>query len=257
MILSKQTSEAGHWYTKQGDPAYTTLGKTGDERPTTLRDARKHGLVPSVTTVLKAAANEGLNRWIKSNLLVAAATLPRLEGESADDWITRVEEDARKQGSDAANLGTQIHASLERAYSGLAYNPEHMQYVTATMLEIEKIFPLENWKSEVSFAHKLGFGGKIDLSSPKIVIDFKTSAFDEDKKDVGGYDEHLMQLAAYAKGLEIEYPYCANVYVSTTVPGLVRITEYSAADIERGWEMFKNLLLYWQAKNKYSMEIIK
>jgi hypothetical protein len=36
-------SEAGHWYDKGGNPAYTTIGKNGVERPTTLRDAKKLG----------------------------------------------------------------------------------------------------------------------------------------------------------------------------------------------------------------------
>lgn len=262
MILSKQSgsayaSEAGHWYRLDGTPSYTTTAKDGSERPYTLRDAKKDkDRVPSVTTVLKVAANEGLNRWLKSNLLMAAATLPRVEGESADEWIQRVTEDAQKQSQEAASLGTSIHASLEKAYAGEPYNHEHGKFVVSTMKAIEKIYPNVTWDAEKSFAHPLGFGGKIDLSSVKagIVIDFKTSAFEEDKKDVGGYDEHLMQLSAYAYGLGIETPYCANAYVSTTVPGLVRMVEYSKEDIERGWEMFKAILRFWQVKNKYEVK---
>ncbi len=46
MIVKEKAQENGHWYTKDGTPAYTTIGKTG-ERATTLRDARKLGLLPS------------------------------------------------------------------------------------------------------------------------------------------------------------------------------------------------------------------
>lgn len=255
---SSYASEAGHWYKLDGTPSYTTTAKDGSERPYTLRDARKDkDRVPSVTTILKVAANEGLNKWLKSNLLMAAATLPRVEGESADEWIKRVTEDAQRQSQEAAALGTSIHASLEKAYEGEHYAPEHTQFVVATMNAIEKCYPSAVWDAEKSFAHAIGFGGKVDLSSysGRIVIDFKTSAFDEDKKDVGGYDEHLMQLAAYSHGLGIENPYCANVYVSTTVPGLIKVKEWTAEEIERGWQMFKAILRYWQVKNKYEVSL--
>ncbi len=38
-----------HWYDTDGNPHYEIEGKTGI-RNTTLRDARKHGWVPSVST---------------------------------------------------------------------------------------------------------------------------------------------------------------------------------------------------------------
>jgi hypothetical protein len=246
-------SEQGHWYRMDGSPSYTTTAKNGEERAYTLRDAKKDkDRVPSVTTVLKVAANEGLNKWIKSNLLMAAATLPRIEGESSDDWIKRVEEDAREQSQNAAALGTSIHASLEKWYVDEPFPDEHQPYVYSVASAVEDHFGVQNWSAERSFAHPVGFGGKLDLSSDEIVIDFKTSAFDETKKDSEfGYDEHLMQLAAYAYGLGIKEPRCANVYISTTVPGLVKIKEWSKEDIHRGLAMFLSLLQYWQVKNKY------
>lgn len=261
MILTKEKStewanSAGHWYTLDGKPSYTTTAKDGSERAYTLRDAKKDkDRVPSVTTILKVAANEGLNKWIKSNLLMAAATLPRIEGESADDWIKRVEEDAKKQSQEAAALGTSIHASLEKAYQGNDWEAEHDMYVLPAQDAIFNHFGDQAWSAERSFAHPLGFGGKLDLSSDEVVIDFKTSAFDETKKDSEfGYDEHLMQLAAYAYGLGIENPRCANVYISTTVPGLVKIKEWSKEDSDRGLKMFLSLLEYWQTKTGYKPE---
>ena len=64
MIVKEKTSESGHWYTKDGTPAYTTMGKTG-ERNTTLRDARKLGLLPSVTTIIGQLSKTGLNTWLQ------------------------------------------------------------------------------------------------------------------------------------------------------------------------------------------------
>ena len=51
MIVKEKQQDTGHWYTKDGAPAYTVEGKTG-VRNTTLRDARKLGLIPSVTTII-------------------------------------------------------------------------------------------------------------------------------------------------------------------------------------------------------------
>ena len=50
--MTKHKSESGHWYDKEGEPRYTIIGANGKERNTTLRDAKKKGYVPSVTSVL-------------------------------------------------------------------------------------------------------------------------------------------------------------------------------------------------------------
>jgi hypothetical protein len=39
-----RASESNHWYTRDGIPQYTIVGKNGKERNTTLRDAREHRL---------------------------------------------------------------------------------------------------------------------------------------------------------------------------------------------------------------------
>src|SRR5690349_12080652 len=41
--------KSAHWYTRSGEPMYTVTAKDGSQRKTDLRDARKLGLVPSVT----------------------------------------------------------------------------------------------------------------------------------------------------------------------------------------------------------------
>ena len=40
MIIKDHESESGHWYTKLGEPAYQIIGKNGNKRATTVRDAR-------------------------------------------------------------------------------------------------------------------------------------------------------------------------------------------------------------------------
>lgn len=256
-LKQKMASEAGHWYSPKGEPAYTVIGKNGKERNTTLRDARELNLLPSVTTIMRVAAAPGLEKWKMQNLLLASLTLPKLEGEDLDTYADRVIKDAQEQSKAAMDLGTSIHGSLEKAYLGQDFPYEHIPHVDATMKAIAEHFGPQKWIAEASFASPLGFGGKTDLHAPNIVIDFKTSAFDDaDKKT--GYDEHRMQLAAYAEGLRFDKTYRgANVFISTTVPGLVKIIEWKLEELQEGWDMFQCLLKFWQTKNNYFPQLVK
>jgi len=82
------------------------------------------------------------------------------------------------------------------------------------------------------------------------VLDVKTKEFTDPDK-IGGYDEHLMQLAAYRVGLGVPNARCANVFVSRNVPGLAVVKEWPEDDLKSGWEMFCCLLKFWQLKNSH------
>ena len=107
-----RASESQHWYDRQGNPMYTVIGKNGKERNTTLRDARTMNLVPSVTTILNVAAKPALNVWLQRQVLMAALTLPKRAEETEEEWIARIMSDSKEEGKEAANRGTEIHASI-------------------------------------------------------------------------------------------------------------------------------------------------
>jgi hypothetical protein len=112
------------------------------------------------------------------------------------------------------------------------------------------------WQAERSFACDMGFGGKVDLfcRHPGVVIDFKTKDFDDPQK-VSAYDEHGMQLAAYAFGLGIAVdvaPQRWNIFVSTRVPGLIVPVFHDENTYQRHFAMFRALLTYWQADKNYA-----
>ena len=256
MKVSAYTSEAGHWYTRAGEPMYTVIGKNGKERNTTLRDARKENLVPSVTTILNVAAKPGLEKWKMQQVLFASLTLPRRENEPEDEYLDRIMEDSREQGRAAADVGTQIHAAIQQHYENQKGYP-YAEYVAGCDTEIYRTFGDQKWVCEESFAHELGFGGKCDMYAKSIdepdvgiILDIKTKEF-TDPEQVDGYDEHMMQLAAYRLGLGISKARCANVFVSRNVPGLVKIIEWPDEDIVRGEAMFRHLLNFWQIKNNH------
>ena len=247
-MIAREPSESGHWYARDGTPMYQVLSAKGGSRPTTLRDARKLDLVPSVTTILGLLAKPGLNVWLQRQVLLAALTLPRVHDETEDAFIARIIEDSKAQARAAADAGTDIHAAIQGFYEGGSV-VRHGEHVEATTRTITDAFGFHGWIAERSFGHELGFGGKVDLHSPQgIVIDLKTKEFAQGDK-VEGYDEHLMQLSAYRVGLGLPEARCANVFISRSVPGLCKLIEWSADDLDRGWKMFVNLLKFWQLKN--------
>lgn len=253
MIVSRP-SESQHWYERDGSPKYSVIGKNGSERATTLRDARTLGLIPSVTTIIKCAASPGLEAWKLNQMMLAALTLPRHENEPEDQFIQRIVSDSKEQARMAAERGTHVHAALESMYMGVMHS-DYMEHQAATEKAVFEVFGERDWSTEKSFGHDLGFGGKVDLHSRTgegVVIDFKTKEFTfSDKDSVKAYDEHLMQLAAYRRGLGIPKARCANVFVSVTEPGLVVVHEWTPEDLDRGWQMFESLLTFWKLKNKF------
>ena len=245
-----RASESNHWYTRDGVPMYTVEAAKGGQRNTTLRDARKLNLVPSVTTILNVAAKPGLTQWLQKQVLLAALTLPRMKDEPEDEFIARIIDDSKEQGRAAADAGTEIHASIQGFYEGQPVT-RHQEHITGCTRAILDVFGLHGWIAERAFGHELGFGGKVDLHSPQgVVIDIKTKEFTDPEK-VDAYDEHLMQLAAYRVGLGMPEARCANVFVSRSVPGLTRLVEWSQEDLARGWQMFSHLLSFWTLKHKF------
>jgi len=249
MAKEPRASESNHWYTRDGVPRYTVIGANGKERNTTLRDARKENLVPSVTTILNVASKPALIQWLQKQVLMAALTLPRRDGEPEDDYIARIMDDSKEQGRAAADAGTEIHASIQSFYEGVPTS-RHEEHVKATVNALDGHFGRQAWIAERAFAHEVGFGGKVDLHAANIVVDVKTKDFTDPSK-VDAYEDHLMQLAAYRVGLGMPSARCANVFVSRSVPGLVKIAEWDQADLERGWNMFHALLTFWQIKNQH------
>jgi hypothetical protein len=77
MIIVPRESSS-HWYFPDGTPLHDVPRADGKgTRPTSLRDARKLGLFPSVTNVLGVIANPGLSAWKMEQAILSALT-PRL-----------------------------------------------------------------------------------------------------------------------------------------------------------------------------------
>lgn len=252
---SEIASERGHWYTQSGEPYYTITGKNGKERATTVRDARKLGLLPSVTSILSVMPKPGLIAWQKRNVLMSALTLTRQPDEPDDAYISRIMADADEQSRMARDKGTAIHGAIERFILGQHIEDEYKVYVRAAIVALAEHVGIESLldrcEAEKSFACPvLLYAGKVDLHSRELstVVDFKTKAFDEDTKQLA-WDEQRCQLQAYAKGLNMPDARLLNVYISTTVPGLVRVVEHVWDS--RYWDIFTACLRLWRLVKNY------
>lgn len=247
-----------HWYTQDGTPAYEVRAKNGNMRPTTLADARKLGLVPSVTTVLAVIDKPQLTTWKVKQGILAALTLPRIDGEPEDAYLDRIMRDGQQQARDAADEGNRIHDAIEASFKRKPYPAAYAPHVKGARDALDASFPgITDWVAEASFAHPDGYGGKVDLHSPStgIVVDWKGKDGDFMDGKKLAYDQHI-QLAAYQDGLDLPRTVCANGFVSRTHPGLAVIHRWTPEEIEQGSRIFRAALGLWQAVKGLDTRIV-
>jgi len=243
-----------HWYcAKTGAPRYTTTGKNGKERNTTLRDAKANPgtLVPSVSTINSQLSKSGLNTWFQTEAIKAAAENPRGLQEEEKDYISRILELSKRKSQDAMARGTLIHDFIESFYNQ-DYLPDMPAYVRVVDDAITAHFGTQMWIPEQSLVNQEGYGGKCDLyCKPRhdftgVVIDFKTT--EKSPGDLTPYTEHITQLAAYREVLAPNAR-CANVYINGTT-NEVSIYEHDEQSLRDGYEIFLNLLKVYKLRNK-------
>ena len=244
-----------HWYcAKTGEPRYTTIGKNGKERNTTLRDAKSAPgtLVPSVSTINSQLSKSGLDTWKQTEAIKAAAEYPRCDGEEEKDYIARILDLSKQKSRDAANRGTAIHDWIESFYAQ-EFVPDMPRYVKAVDEAITAHFGSQLWIPEQSLVNaQEGYGGKCDLyakpthSFGGVVIDFKTT--EKSPGELTPYLEHTLQLAAYREVLAPSAR-CANVYINGETEE-VAIYEHQEQDLRDGYQMFLHLLGLYKLKNK-------
>ena len=226
----------GHWYTQDGKPCHTVIGKTtGKPRPTTVRDARESDppLLPSVTQVLKVIAKEQLVNWRIQQGILAALTLPREPGETEDSFARRVVEDMNAQSSKALDVGSLIHNACESYLKGHkpalgSYEPLFEPVKEWLDKNIQEVYAAES----VLVNPLVGYAGTVDLVAEvrevgPAILDFKTQTVKRDAKGTLKpvfYEEWALQLAAYreawifAKTGRLETGSLISVVISTSEP---------------------------------------
>lgn len=252
-ILSKNKVPASHWYREDGSPVHRLPTSDGrGERPTTIRDAKRLGLYPSVTSILSILAKPGLEKWKLDQVALATLRTPKQAEESEDYWCNRVRNAAFEQVEEAADLGTMIHGALELAMNGEPYAADLRPYVEPVLAWKQKT-GIEIVEREVKLVNRAhGFAGTADVlfrfgRAGIGILDYKTRKT-KPGEEVSAYDNQAMQLAAYGAtywGEEnIGRLLAANVFISTTEPGRIVVVKHP--DPARDWQAFCMVAALWR-----------
>ena len=228
----------------------------GGERNTTLRDARKYKLLPSVTTIFGIMAKPGLDRWKISKAIEATLATPRNEEEQDESYYSRIRSRSFEETDKAAKLGTRIHDAIDAAFDGVEPAEDLKQYVEPTMayLETLKLQDIEREGTVVNL--DLGYAGRVDLlaryGKSNIIIDFKTKKTKQGVK-VTPFDFQATQIAAYAAAAFGTLDNCigANVYISTTEAGRIETAVYDEDKLKQEYELLKDLTGVWRHLKNY------
>lgn len=267
--MSDYIAEAGHWYSKKGKPAYeqiTASGKNkGKKRNTTLRDARKLDLLPSVTTICSILDKPALTHWKIKNALelrmwdiymwIAASRCPQLAAPFKM-FFKIVQPDTENK----AERGSEIHAALEQWLQSGTVPEGYEEYINV----LKQVFSdlgislTDTMHPERSFAAKEGYGGAVDLPiyvGDGIIIDFKTKDMNEEKaKEKLAYDEHIVQLAAYRKGLKLPKARLFNLFLSRDNPTAWALKEWTEEEAQWGEKMFMSTFNTWKLSKRFGLE---
>lgn len=254
----------GHWYTLDGQPAYTVPNKSkpGEFRNTTVRDARDLHLVPSVTGITGVIRKPALESWIATQYVLSALTLPQNPGESQDAFAQRVIRDARIEGQNAADFGTQVHTLADMyLHNRLPDRLSHVDYsFLQGIMDWCTVHHVEVMETELAFAclddMPYGYGGRLDfmgvvnkavpltcdcgcinwpMDQMFVVADWKTQRSTPGKM-FNFYADWNPQLKAYSHGVHEENAPGLSVVVSSTEPGRVESCFWPADDW--GWDAF-------------------
>ena len=282
------SSENAHWYRPDGQAMHSVLSAKGEPRPTTLRDARKLGLLPSVTNVLGVINKPELVEWKMTQAVLAALTLPRLDGEGEDAFAKRVVEDAQSRVKTAVDFGSAFHAGAEAMAKAesrklkaeieeiLAGSPVaawlnlHREWFQANAVRLV-------WTERVLVNAELGYAGTADLliehqQHGLTLVDYKTQGGGGQRSEVGGqrsagnvdafgesalpgwrpraYPSWCQQLAAYRRAIGQPMA-CMNVIVNSTEPTALVEHVWNEEELRAGLESFEAALVIWRNEKVY------
>ena len=105
-----------HWYDKDANPMHEVLAADGKKMvKTTLRQARKLNLFPSVTSIFKLINKSGLNEWKMNHLLkVVQKTGITGSGLSLAEFKTLLLSHCEDEMTSDRDEGTEIHKEIEQ-----------------------------------------------------------------------------------------------------------------------------------------------
>ena len=254
------TPDSAHWYRRDGAPMHTVPAARGGERATTLRDARKLALLPSVTNILGVIAKPELTAWLQEQAVLAALTLPRLEGESEDAFAQRVVADSRSRTLSATDFGSAFHHGAERVALTLEVDPvdpiaawlgHYRDWFQANVVRVL-------WTERVLVNTGCGYAGTADLliehqAHGLTLVDLKTQGLKagaNGERKPTAYKSWCYQLAAYRKSLGQPVA-CVNLIVDSKVASAPVEHRWSDVELEDGWRAFDAARTLWSIEKAF------
>ena len=250
----------GHFYKKTGEPVFEVPKKDGKGmKSTTIREARSMGLVPSVTTIMQVLDKPALGYWLQQQALFASVKMPfDSDKYELQEWAGRVIMQSKLDSAGAADMGSLIHKNCENVFLGIEENKNTLGHLVQEKV-VTEIGDLCYYPERVVVGPE-GYAGTIDLISFEnngVLIDFKTKEkfprTPKGKLQKMYYDEHIMQLAAYAHASGRVDADLYSLFIEWPTEEMV-LHKWSKEDAERGWEMFKAALDLWYLKNGMKKE---
>lgn len=252
--------KSSHWYCVDGTPMHRMTKANGDgDRATTINDARKLKLLPSVTNIIAILDKPALSEWKLDQVAKACFESAPQEGETLDYYKRRIKDAAFEQVSDAADLGTRIHQALDNSFEGKPWDPDCSKYIAPVLAWIHEKKLKVTGREETMVSREQGYAGRTDVFftwEPLLtgfgILDYKTKKTKPGEK-VDSYLEHKMQLAAYAAckyGVSnLPKVVAANVFISTTEVGRVEVIKIE--HLERYYECFLHTCALWRVIKDY------
>lgn len=208
------TESSGHWYTAEGQSAHVVIGKNGNERNTTVTDARKMGLYPSVTSILGIMDKPQLTNWKIEQAIMSSLTLPKEENETLEEYARRIVKDSRESTKKAAEHGSRMHECMENILLKRAVSTDEAlaPYIKTFTEWAEKNVEKTYWCEKALVG--AGYAGRCDAyvklrGIGDAIIDLKNRKVNP--KYDPFYDTDCAQLWAYRAASE--NPKCACVSV--------------------------------------------
>ncbi len=243
-----------HFYKLDGTPCHTQPNKSkpGEFRPSTIADAKRLGLLPSVSTITKVLHAPGLETYKMKEVAKQCFANPAHPGEEEEQYVRAMVEKSSEDAAGAANTGVVIHSALEAHFRNEPCPVEtieigHMVYHIDTFIQPAiKLIQEHGWEivasEKVLVNAKEGYAGTTDLiiktrDGEVGIADFKSKRSKPGKK-IEPSETHPCQIAAYSMAHWGCLGFGANVYISTTEPGRVEIIPYSHKELHESWLAF-------------------
>jgi len=257
---------SAHWYMRSGFPCHEVPKKDGKGmRNVCLRYDRHLDLLPSSTSIISVKAKPELEAYKIKQALMAAVTLPRLDGEGEDAFMERVVVDMQQHMNDAAAFGTKIHKYCEKFHlKDFSVDKELEPYV----VDYQRWFA-DNVKEVLSAEQILvneivGYAGTADLlfihkDGRKVMADLKTQGIKSRvtktkgtvKNEPNFYDTWEIQLVSYGKCLEVDPDAYMSIVIDSLAPGPCHVYEWPLGGRRNAWRAFLAMHFLWCADKNY------